>query len=74
MLGAARALGVAIPVEVWSPAGVTLDPTAHWARLTDLVGGRVGGVVGLATDTGQLAAMVDAAGPIAAWGGLAPTP
>ena len=53
---------------------VALDPTAHWARLTDLVGGRVGGVVTLATDPGQLAAMVDAAGPIVAWGGLAPNP
>jgi hypothetical protein len=74
VLAAARALGVAIPVEVWSPAGVTLDPTAHWTRLTDLVGGRVGGLVTLATDPGQLAAMVDAAGPIAAWGGLAPRP
>jgi hypothetical protein len=74
VLAAARALGVAIPIEVWTPAGVAVDPTAHWARLADLVGGRVGGVVTLATDPGQLAAMVDAAGPIAAWGGLAPNP
>ena len=50
----------------------TRPPTGPGSR--DLVGGRVGGVVTLATDPGQLAAMVDAAGPIAAWGGLAPSP
>jgi hypothetical protein len=72
VLAAARALGVAVPVEVWSPDGARLDPTAHWARLSDLGADPAGGAVTLATDPGQLAAMVDAAGPVVAWGGLRP--
>jgi hypothetical protein len=70
VLDAARALGVALPVEVWRADGKRVDATAHWGRLTDLVADPAGGAVTLATDPGQLAAMVDAAGPVAAWGGL----
>ena len=70
VLAAAQALGVALPVEVWTPTGKQLDPDAHWTRLSELTAGAEGGAVTLATDPGQLAAMVDAAGPVAAWGGL----
>lgn len=71
VLDAAAGLGVAVPVEVWSPDGDALDADAHWARLQELVTAPATTVAGLATDPGQLEAMVAAAGPVTAWGGLA---
>jgi hypothetical protein len=59
-----------IAVEVWADDGDVLDADAHAARLADLLA--TGGVVRLRTSGDQLAAMVDAAGPITAWGGVVP--
>jgi acetolactate synthase-1/2/3 large subunit len=61
-------LGEPVAVEVWSDDGDELDVDAHRARLAGLV--LAGGVVWLRTRPDQLAAMVDAAGPITAWDGL----
>jgi hypothetical protein len=68
VLAAGAELGVAVPVEVWSPDGELLDGGAHAERLARLVG--TGGVVPLATDPGQLDRMLEVAGPVVAWGGL----
>ncbi|MCU1373150.1 MAG: thiamine pyrophosphate central protein, partial [Actinomycetia bacterium] len=57
-----------IAVEVWADDGDALDADAHAARLSGLLA--TGGVVRLRTGGDQLAAMVDAAGPVTAWGGL----
>jgi thiamine pyrophosphate-dependent acetolactate synthase large subunit-like protein len=59
-----------IAVEVWADDGDVLDAEAHAARLADLLA--TGGVVRLRTSGDQLAAMLDAAGPITAWGGVVP--
>jgi len=69
-LGVAAALGCAIGVEVWSAEGAVLDADGHRDRLGALVAR--GGVAHLAPGADQLAAMLDAAGPVTAWGGLAP--
>lgn len=61
-------LGEPVAVEVWSHDGDDLDADAHRARVWKLV--RDGGIVHLATRSDQLAAMVEAAGPVSAWGGL----
>lgn len=58
-----------VAVEVWAEDGDVLDADAHAARLARLV--VTGGVAHLRTSTDQFAAMVDAAGPVTAWGGLA---
>ena len=64
-LETAERLGVAVPVEVWSDDGRSLDAPAHLARLHDLV--RDGGRVTIATDSSQLDEMRAVAGPIVAW-------
>lgn len=56
-----------VTVEVWADDGDRLDADAHAARLAALVRG--GGVARLTPREDQLAAMVEAAGPISAWGG-----
>ncbi len=66
VLAAAERLGVAVAVEAWEPDGLALGPEQHAARLAELVGDR-SGVVTLATDGGQLAAVQEAAGPVVAW-------
>lgn len=72
VLDVAGSLGVAIPVEVWSPDGDTPDADAHWAVFQQSVAADTTTIASVATDPGQLTAMVDAAGPVIAWGGLAP--
>ena len=56
-----------VAVEVWADDGDRLDAGAHAERLRSLLVS--GGVARLATDPDQLAAMVDAAGAVTAWGG-----
>lgn len=65
---AASMLEPGVAVEVWCDDGDVLDAEAHASRLSDLL--VTGGVARLRTDPGQLAAMVEAAGPITAWNGL----
>jgi thiamine pyrophosphate-dependent acetolactate synthase large subunit-like protein len=65
LLEVAGRLGIAVPVEVWSPDGDALDASTHRRRLERLVAG--GGWSSLATDPRQLDEMVAVAGPIVAW-------
>jgi hypothetical protein len=67
VIEAARRLGVAVPVEVWSPGGDRLDADDHLARVRRMAYGAEGSVAALAVDDRQLTAMIDAAGPIIAW-------
>jgi thiamine pyrophosphate-dependent acetolactate synthase large subunit-like protein len=69
VLAAAEHLGVSIPVEVWHPSGAALSPADHLDRLRHLAVAERPEPVSLATDPTQLSRMVDAAGPITAWGG-----
>jgi hypothetical protein len=55
-------------VEVWSDDGDPLDVDAHRERMWALVAS--GGIGRVRTHADQLAAMVDAAGPVTAWGGV----
>lgn len=67
VLEVARALGVAVPVEVWTPEGEQLDVEAHRRRLAALVAAPTATVATLATDPTQLDRMVEVAGPVVAW-------
>ncbi len=76
VVDAAAALGIDVPVEAWGPDGEQLGADAHCQRLRRLVfagsSGSLGatgttGPVTLATDPGQMAEIVDAAGPVVAW-------
>ncbi|MCU1484778.1 MAG: thiamine pyrophosphate central protein [Actinomycetia bacterium] len=58
-----------VAVEVWADDGDRLDADAHADRLTMLL--RTGGVAHLHVRGDQLPRMLDAAGPITAWGGRA---
>jgi hypothetical protein len=68
---AARQLGLVVPVETWDPDGDRLDAEAHRERLGRMIndGGTSPATApqSLATDQGQLAEMVEAAGPVVAW-------
>jgi thiamine pyrophosphate-dependent acetolactate synthase large subunit-like protein len=57
-----------IAVEVWADDGDVLDADDHAARLANLLA--TGGVARLRTSGDQLGSMLDAAGPITAWGGV----
>lgn len=70
VLDAARSLGVAVPVEVWDPGARPLGRDDHLAALVSAAHADRPAVAAVATDPGQLARMVDAAGPVTAWGGL----
>lgn len=61
-------LGEPVGVEIWADDGDGLTVDAHRERTWSLA--QQGGVVRLATRGDQLAAMVDAAGPVTAWGEL----
>jgi hypothetical protein len=69
VVDAARCLGVVVPVETWDPEGERLDAEAHRERLGRMIngGGTGAATPSLATDQGQLAEMVEAAGPVVAW-------
>ncbi len=66
-LDAARSLGVAVPLEVWSPDGEPLGAEDHLSRLRLLVHAEAPRPVTLATDDSQLGRMVDVAGEVIAW-------
>jgi thiamine pyrophosphate-dependent acetolactate synthase large subunit-like protein len=70
VLDAARSLGVAVPVEVWDLGARPLAPDEHLAALAAAAHADRPAVTAVATDPGQMARMVDAAGPVTAWGGL----
>jgi thiamine pyrophosphate-dependent acetolactate synthase large subunit-like protein len=70
LLETSRALGRPVPVEVWDAGGPALAPEVHLSRLRDLVHGGAGDTVLLSTDPVQLDRMIEAAGPVVAWGGL----
>ena len=70
IVDAAATLGLRVPVEVWDPEGDRLDAASHRERLRRLVFGALpsgGAPSTLATDPGQMAEMIEAAGPIVAW-------
>jgi hypothetical protein len=69
VLEAAEHLGVGIPLEVWDPSGPALAAADHLDRLRRLAVDERPAPVSLATDPAQLGQMVDAAGPVVAWGG-----
>jgi acetolactate synthase-1/2/3 large subunit len=71
VLHAAAALGVPVPVEVWSPDGPSLGADDHLERLRHLALAPAPRPALLATDARQLDRMVGVAGPVIAWGGLA---
>ena len=68
-----RRLGIEVPVEAWDPEGEPLDAEAHRRRLARMIYSGAGGngmcnlPPSLATDQGQLAELVEAAGPVVAW-------
>jgi hypothetical protein len=70
IVDAAATLGLRVPVEVWDPEGDRLDAASHRERLRRLVFGTLpsgGAPSTLATDPGQMAEMIEAAGSIVAW-------
>jgi hypothetical protein len=71
VLAAASSLGVAVPVEIWDPAGPALDADRHGEQLARLLADERPEPAALAVEDGaQLARIVDAAGAVVAWGGL----
>ena len=70
VLETAGRLGVSLPLEVWDAAGPALAPDAHLERLRHLAVAERPAPVSVATDDAQLPRMVDAAGPVVAWGGI----
>lgn len=69
LLEEAARLGVPVVVEVWDPDGPGLDEAGHRDRLVGAVASGRPHVLTLATDAGQLARMVEVAGPVVAWDG-----
>ena len=67
VLEAAATLGVAVPLEVWDPAGPTLTADAHEERLRRLLVDERPAPVAIATDASQLDRMIDVAGEVVAW-------
>jgi hypothetical protein len=68
VLDFAAAAGVAVGVEIWAGEGDELTPSAHDARLAELITAPPGvGRATLATDPTQLAAFEAAAGPVREW-------
>jgi hypothetical protein len=63
----AASRGIAVGVEVWAEGGEALDADRHRIRLRVLTDPGRGGVGTIATDTGQIGAFVEAAGPLRPW-------
>jgi thiamine pyrophosphate-dependent acetolactate synthase large subunit-like protein len=61
-------LGAPVGLEVWDPSGPALDVDAHQLRLRSLSTVERSTIAPLATDGAQMARMVEAAGPVVAWG------
>jgi hypothetical protein len=74
VLEAADRLGVSVPVEVWDSSGVELGPASHLERVRRLALAERPAPVSVATDPAQLGRMIDAAGPVVAWGGIRSAP
>jgi hypothetical protein len=74
VLEAADRLGVSVPVEVWDSLGSSLSPAAHLERVRRLAVAERPAPVSVATDPAQLGRMIDAAGPVVAWGGFGSAP
>jgi thiamine pyrophosphate-dependent acetolactate synthase large subunit-like protein len=68
----AHELGAGFGVEVWTDDGDEIDEAAHADRLRDLAVAATPTVATLATHADQRGRMLDAAGPVVAWGGLEP--
>ena len=62
-----RSIGVIVPIEVWDPEAVPIDPLGHEQRVVELAHGDQQQTVSLATDPSQLERFIDAAGPVIAW-------
>ena len=69
LLDAAQHLGVRVQVEVWTADGSAWEEGGHAEHLRDAVAAGTATDT-IATDPRQLDEMIDAAGPITAWGGL----
>jgi hypothetical protein len=67
---AAAALGVGIAVQAWGSAGAARDVDAH-ARVSEAQFAGERGIVEVPIRARDLDALVDVAGPVTAWGGLA---
>ena len=67
ILELAAGRGIAVGVEVWTEAGEALDAERHRGRLGALVDPGSSRVATLATDSSQLDAFVEAAGPLRPW-------
>jgi hypothetical protein len=70
VLEAADRLGVSVPVELWDSSGEALGPASHLERLRRLTVAEHPPPVSVLTDPTQLDRMIDAAGPVVAWGGI----
>jgi hypothetical protein len=70
VIALARARDVHFAVDVWSADGPRLDPDAHTAALHEAR--TTPGVASVSTgvDLSRTRALVDAAGPVVAWGGI----
>lgn len=73
LLELADSLGRGFAVEAWSVDGDALDASAHLDRLGRLAVAQRSEVVTVATAAWQLDHIIEAAGPVVAWGGL-PSP
>jgi len=67
VLDAARALGAAVPVQVWDPAGPARSGDAVEELTLRSVQAATPGLDRIATDPAQVSRMIDAAGEITAW-------
>ncbi len=67
VLELAASHGLAVGLEVWSEGGEALDAERHRSRLGVLTDPSAGGVATIATDTDQVDAFVEAAGPLRPW-------
>ena len=63
-------IGTGVAIERWAPDGEVLDADRHRRRLVDALTSERLEVATIATDLSQLDAMIEAAGPVTAWGGL----
>ncbi len=72
LMEVADGLGIPVVLELWDPDGPALDAEAHRRRLAAALASPRSSVLSLATDRRQLDDMIEAAGPVTAWGGLSP--